>query len=201
MHLMTPSRQLRSIKTRLVVLYLVIVTALLACFGAFDYYKSRETLLKQQQSQVSATLTRLSESLPLALWDLDEKQIQKVLQAEMRTASVEGLFVVKDGKLAAGLQRSADGKVVPASAPPSGMLSQAVELSYDDNGKRHSLGALTLYYSDAAMLALLGEQMLRHVVQILVLDAALIVALLLGLRSVVLRPLEARRAGRDHRPR
>jgi methyl-accepting chemotaxis protein len=40
------------------------------------------------------------------------------------------------------------------------------------------------------MLAVLSEQMLRRVVQILVLDAALVVALVLGLRAVVLRPLE-----------
>src|SRR3954468_508272 len=125
-----------SIQSRLKLLFVVIVTLVLAISGSWTQYSLGKELESGDQSLRQGVLTRLQISLPSALWDLDKSKVDSIVEAEMLPPEVVAIRVYDTSVgLFAGKMRNADGRFVAVaqSAQPSGSPVEA-SLVFQDGG-------------------------------------------------------------------
>ncbi|MDQ2987884.1 MAG: histidine kinase, partial [Pseudomonadota bacterium] len=125
-----------SIQNRLKLLFVLIVTLVLAISGTYAQYSLGKELESADRRLREGVLTRLQISLPSALWDLDKSKVDTILEAEMLPPEVVSIRVYDSAVgLFAGKQRSADGRLVASAGQPApdGMPSQR-DLVFRDAG-------------------------------------------------------------------
>ncbi|MDT8989394.1 methyl-accepting chemotaxis protein [Curvibacter sp. APW13] len=178
-----------SIKFRLNLLFVVIVSVLLLVFGAVNYFRAKASLEASMQHQVDATLGRLASGLPGAIWNFDKAQIDQGLNSEMGASFISGIVIKNGEKIVGGTVRGSDGKPQPGTQTPAFDYSKATDMEYMDGGKANSVGKVTVYVSYAEINKALRDELVWTVVQILVLDIIIVVALSGILSTMVLNPL------------
>ncbi len=179
-----------SIRSRLNGLFLVIVASLLGVMAAINYQAGRIEREAALQEDLKAIVARLSGSLPAALWNFDQGQIDRIIAAEMGARFIESIVVEQDKKVAGGMARDAAGKTATIkAAPAAGESAASAPLSYTDSGKTQVLGSVTVNISYATIRQAMRGELIRQSVQALVLAVILLAALSLSLSRVVLRPL------------
>jgi methyl-accepting chemotaxis protein len=178
-----------SIKFRLNVWFVFIISTLLLAFGAINYVKTNAALEESVDHQVEATLSRLAGSLPNSLWNFDKAQIDQNLTSEMSATFIVGIVVRNGDKVLGGTVRGADGKAVASTQAPTSDTSKDIDLVYVDGGKSNPVGKVTVYVSRAEIKDALSAELKRAILQILVLDIIIVFALSRILSTVVLVPL------------
>ena len=191
-----------SIQSRLKLLFVVIVTTVLTISGTYAQHSLGKELEMSYQRLCEGVLTRLQISLPAALWDLDKNKVETILQAEMLPPEVAAITVYDSAVgLFAGKVRAPDGRLLPtAQGPkPAGVPVEA-ELVFREastNGatmRPVTVGKVMVYFSRAQINAALASELARKVLEVLLLDVILVLALSSSLR-VVFRPLGQLRDG------
>ena len=178
-----------SVKFRLNAWFVLIITALLLASGAYNYYKGRQALLSALNRQVDSTLQRLSVNLPNAIWNFDKTQIEQTLTSEMSAPFIRGIILKAGDKELGGQVRDADGNLAASQTPPAADDVRSAELTYMDNGKANPVGKATVYLSYDEINATLNSALFTNMVQILVLDIILVLALSRILSANILNPL------------
>ncbi|MES2149944.1 MAG: ATP-binding protein [Pseudomonadota bacterium] len=191
-----------SIQSRLKLLFVVIVTLVLAISGTYTQYSLGKELEGSNLRLRQGVLTRLQISLPSALWDLDKSKVDSIVEAEMLPPEVVAIRVYDSSVgLFAGKIRNPDGRlaaVTPGSEPGGSQVEAS--LVFQDSGsasaslKPVSVGKVVINFSRAQIDAALASELLRKVIEVLFLDIVLVVALSLSLR-VVFEPLKRLRDG------
>lgn len=188
---------MRGIQFRLKVLFVVIITLVLAVSGTYSQYKLRNELEERNSQLQQGVITRLQISLPSALWDLDKVKVGSILEAEMLPAEVLGIRVYDTSVgLFAGKFRAGNGALRAALAT-STIDGTPVESALtfrsakSDNGltRPTSVGRVVINFSRAEIEARLRAEFIRKVAEILVLDLLLVGILALSLR-MVFEPLQ-----------
>ncbi|WP_426174428.1 sensor histidine kinase [Massilia sp. TWR1-2-2] len=185
-----------SIQSRLQLLFVVIVTLVLAISGSYAQYSLGKELESSNQRLRDGVLTRLGISLPSALWDLDKAKVETILEAEMLPPEVVSIRVYDSAVgLFAGKARGADGGLVAAGRqPPASATPVAADLVFRDAGSASTsmqpvpVGKVVVYFSRAQIDAALSSELMRKIIEVLLLDVILVLALSSSLR-VVFRPL------------
>ena len=181
---------MKSISKRLNLIFVSIVTVVLIASGALNYYTAKSDLDQRLQEQSTALSTRLKLSVPALLWNFDEKQIDKTLEAEMVEADILGILVRTKDSVASGRLRTADGKIQPAAKDaklPEPFQSFALE--FIDNGTSKTVGQIEFSVSTERRDAALQSLIVKLAMQIIVLNILLVVTLSISLRTLVFRPL------------
>src|SRR3954464_11301643 len=119
-----------SIQNRLKLMFVLIVTAVLALSGSYTQYLLGKELSSSNQRLRQGVLTRLQISLPSALWDLDKSKVDSIVEAEMLPPEVVSIRVYDTSVgLFAGKIRADDGRLVavaqtmePAGTPVEASL-------------------------------------------------------------------------------
>ncbi len=181
--------KMTSIKFRLNVLFVVIISVLLLAFGAFNYAKTKEAQETSADRQVEATLNRLAASLPNSLWNFDKAQIEQSLASEMSATFIVGITITNGEKMLGGSARGPDGKIVQVTQMPAADVTKSVDLVYMDSGKPNTVGKATVFVSRDDIKQSLHAELLRAVLQIVLLDIIIVLVLSRILSSVVLNPL------------
>ncbi len=179
------------ISVRLIVLFVAVATVLVTIFGVVSYSSSKAAMEKQLSEQMQRTIERMQIALPAAVWNIDSKQIDALLGAEMADPAVSGLMVqsAKDIFVAGRLRDLTDQLVVAkADSAPTGE-SVTGALQFDDSGQMKPVGKIQVYYTRTLIDKALRSTILQIVAQVVLLDLALIVAVVLGLNAVVLGSL------------
>ncbi len=191
-----------SIQSRLKLLFVVIVTLVLAISGTWTQYSLGKELESGDQSLRQGVLTRLQISLPSALWDLDKSKVDSIVEAEMLPPEVVAIRVYDTSVgLFAGKMRNAEGRFVAVAqnAQPTGSPVEA-SLVFQDGGSASAsikpvvVGKVVINFSRAKIDAALKSELMRKVAEVLFLDVVLVLALSLSLR-VVFEPLKQLRDG------
>ena len=191
-----------SIQSRLKLLFVLIVTLVLAISGSYAQYSLGKELESSHQRLREGVLTRLAISLPPALWDFDKAKVDTLIEAEMLPLEVESIRVYDSAvELFASKARGADGRLVVPSGPlPPGGLPARRELVFRDASSAStsirpvSVGKVVVYFSRAQIDAALASELFHKLLEVLLLDIILVMALSLSLR-VVFRPLRQLRDG------
>ncbi|GAB3259764.1 methyl-accepting chemotaxis protein [Chitinimonas naiadis] len=181
----------QSISGRLNVLFVVIITVVLAVLGAYNYFATKARLEQKLAEESGALAARLSLSLPAAIWNFDKTQISQVLEAEMESATFNGIMLRNGKDFLAGRVRDGEGKAKPATADSklSGGLRE-VELQFDDSGTKKKVATASIYIAHDSVDAALRQNVMVLIVQIVAVDVTLLIALSLSLSAIVLRPLK-----------
>ncbi|WP_137936144.1 methyl-accepting chemotaxis protein [Chitinivorax sp. B] len=183
-----------NVGTRLTVVLIVVATVLLAISGVYGSWSTKKQLENRLQEEVSGVTARLQGSLPSMLWNFDKAQIGKTIGAEMHSNTIVGLFVSSDQGVVAGVLKDTGGKPQSSTTVPKyeGMTTE-VDLTYSEEGKNQKVGKVKVLVSTAEVDAILQQNLIALIVQIIVLDVLLIVALSWAVNRVVLRPLKQAR--------
>jgi signal transduction histidine kinase len=191
-----------SIQNRLKLLFVVIVTLVLAISGSYTQYSLGKDLEASNQRLRQGVLTRLQISLPSALWDLDKSKVDSIVDAEMLPPEVVAIRVYDTSVgLFAGKQRTSKGELV-AVGPLTEAAGAPVEASlvFQDGGSASAtikpipVGKVVINFSRAQIDAALASELMRKVVEVLLLDIFLVLALSFSLR-MVFEPLKKLRDG------
>ncbi|MDT3672797.1 MAG: methyl-accepting chemotaxis protein [Aromatoleum sp.] len=180
----------QSISRRMNAVFVLIVSALLVAFGAFNYFSTRAALEADLDDRIEALQMRLGYSLPAAMWNFDKALIAQIQEAEMASDLVRGIVVVTGSDGTFGRVRDASGQVVDGTKPA--VAADEVRestLYYEDQGLKVELGRMELHVSHATIRAALEKELLLLGLQILVLDLVIVFALSTSLRMMVLKPL------------
>ena len=191
-----------SIQSRLKLLFVVIVTTVLTISGTYAQHSLGKELESSYRRLCEGVLTRLQISLPAALWDLDKAKVDTILDAEMLPPEVESIRVYDSTVgLFAGKMRADNGSLIaPGGQLPRGGTPVQAELVFRDAGsggtsmRPVSVGKVVVYFSRAQIDAALASELTRKVVEVLLLDVILVLALSSSLQ-VVFRPLGRLRDG------
>ncbi len=191
-----------SIQNRLKLLFVVIVTLVLAISGTYTQYSLGKDLEASNQRLRKGVLTRLQISLPSALWDLDKSKVDSIVEAEMLPPEVVAIRVYDTSVgLFAGKLRAANGRLVGVGEMPEppGTPVEAT-LVFQDGGsasasiKPVAVGKVVINFSRAQIDEALASELMRKVTEVLLLDIFLVLALSLSLR-MVFDPLKQLRDG------
>ncbi|MBB5017551.1 signal transduction histidine kinase [Chitinivorax tropicus] len=185
---------MHSIRFRLSVLYIVVVTLILAISGAYSQYQLSKELEQRFDQLRHGVVTRLQISLPSALWDLDEAKVNSIIEAEMLPVEVRGIRVFDSAvSLFAGKMRDEQGKIVTVKPQlkidglpyESNLYFRSnVERGNDDATQRALVGKAVVYFSREKIDATLTAELIRKLIEVVVVDCVLLFALILSLRLV-----------------
>ena len=180
----------KSISRCLNVVFVSVVTVVLIASGAINFFTAKSQLDESLKDQGVALTARLTLSVPQLLWDFNESQIEKMLDAEMIEKDFSGILVRNQDGLVNGRVRDAEGKVQPAAkdAKLTGTV-QSSPLEFNNNGAVKQVGALEFVISTAHRDAELRSLIIKLLVQIVVLNAILMFTLSTCMRRMVFRPL------------
>ncbi|GAB3245717.1 methyl-accepting chemotaxis protein [Chitinimonas naiadis] len=180
----------KSISLKLNLLFVAVVTLVLAASGAYNYYRTQADLQLQRQATLAGILDRLSLSLPVAVWNFDATQVESIVRSEINRSFVRGITVSAEDKVFLSIQRDAAGKVVQGQAQlAESDERRSRELRYSANGTARTVGRIELITSNADIEEQLRSRLIFILGQILVLDAVIVLALSLAMRSFVILPL------------
>jgi len=187
-----------SIRVRLTVLFIIVTTLTLGAFGFYaqsQLSRDLETRFSQLQTDVAS---RLQINLPAPLWNFDVPIIERIITAEMSPQEVRGIFVLDSkSEIVAGALRNIEGKIVASTLEKEaigvpikvGLYPPRVkEPSSSDASKTPPLGHVIVYFSRDHIEQALRADLLRKTLEILAVDALLVLALTFSLR-MVFRPL------------
>lgn len=179
----------KSISLKLNLLFVLIVTIVLAGFGTYNYFSLKRELEASLSGEIDQSLTRLSQSLPSSLWDFNVAQVERIAQSEMDKSAVVAVRVVTDGQVVAGLMRDADGRVVSGAAAPQADLRRATELTYKTASGPRVLGQVEIFVSTKSIKAKLRESVIALLIQMALLDVLLVLTLVWSMRRLVIAPM------------
>lgn len=187
---------MHSIRVRLNILFLVVVTTTLAASGTYSYHQLQQALESRYQELQQGMLTRLQINLPAVLWDFDFAKALLIIDAEMLPQEVQGIRLTDAAGEQIGKIRDAAGQVVvmPEKALINGtpvetdLYYSPPSLAKNAATPGINIGRVTVYLDNDSIRQQLNTQLITKLTETLILDAVLLIALSLSLR-MVLTPL------------
>jgi signal transduction histidine kinase/HPt (histidine-containing phosphotransfer) domain-containing protein len=178
----------RSIQLRFTLIVLLVSAAFFGTIGYSNYQLNKSEKLAAVQAQIAAMKARMSASLQDAVWQYNESITRQIVQGEMGSANVVGIEVSGPlGVLYA--QAKIDGKQVPFAVVPASDNRFHIPLTHETGGVVKVVGEATIYISLADVNKALERDLLILLAEFSGLSLALVLAMVISLRQVVLRPL------------
>lgn len=186
---------MKSIRIRLVVLFIVVTTVTLTAFGVYGQQKLAQSLeLRFSQTQ-HATIARLAISLSEPVWNFDSVSLFRTLDVEMLQEEVNAIqvFGLKN-KLLGTAMRDPQGNVIKGdiAADFDGIRVESdlyhVEASADAASSkpvfRDYMGAVVVYFTRAYIERALRSDTQRWMTEATVVVSVLVLALTLSMQTV-----------------
>ncbi|MDF2177682.1 methyl-accepting chemotaxis protein [Aliiglaciecola sp. CAU 1673] len=168
----------KSISFKLILAALLIVTVLVVLFGIYDYTSQKDRLEHRKDVRLSLMSNRLQLSLPTAMWNFEETQMLRILNAEAKSDDVAYLELFND----------AGDLVVKSEGEPTGDTLD-VKLVYVEGDETTPLGKVTIHIDDTSIKDELDGLAFITVFKGILLDALLVIALYILVNRMVIAPL------------
>jgi two-component system NtrC family sensor kinase len=187
---------MHSIRFRLIALFILLVTLTLAGFGVYGQLRLSRELEQSYAERQKAVLLRLTTSLPAGVWNYDAFQSKRIILAEMGSPEVESVAVfdsksqafVSSARENAGVRATASHPATQTTVQAMLYIDPVVEQAPRKGDGATSIGRLEVVFSRAHIDAALRAAMVHRVVEILVLDGILVIALIVSL-NMVFKPI------------
>lgn len=179
-----------SIKLRFNLITSAVLIVVFFLFGVYNHAQTESALNQSLERQSDAALERLSQSLPVTLWNYETQQMQDIVDAELGADDIRAVYVLDGDKLLLG--RKSDGNRDIAqldSFEPSKALTKEAKLNFDDSGNLTPVGRVVIEIDRSRIDALLDQALIRNIVQIIVIIALLIATITFLLSTLVIRPI------------
>jgi len=182
---------MKSIKAQVNLICVTIVTIALGASGVLNYLTAKKDLDVQLEQQAAGIVSRLKLNVPGLIWNFDNRQVDKIILAEMAEPGINGMVVKAKTELIAGRSRDKSGQINPANGETQleGKITN-IALEFLDNDVAKPVGTAEFSISTERRDAMLRELIVRSVAQIVVLNAILVFALSIVFRRLVFKPLD-----------
>ncbi|QKJ67868.1 HAMP domain-containing histidine kinase [Deefgea piscis] len=177
---------MRKIRTDLNLIFIAIVTIVLTLSGALSYYRT-QAQLEHELSEFKQSLTiQLQNVLPSVMWNFDDQQLALILNAEMRSPDIQSIEVFGTDAFLTGRIREND-KIVVLNAPKTllGPETESAEIYYE----KKPIGKIVVTISRQRIDQLLQQMVIEKALEIILLDALLMLTLTMVLQYFVINPL------------
>ena len=180
----------RSIETKLNILFVTVVTVVLSITGAINYFSTKASIRNNIDKENIELQARLQTSISRSLWDLQTDSIAGLLQAEMVDEHLLGVIVTVQEQLIAGFSRQGNDtpQAVHDKKLPTGLITN-FDLLYRVDEKNNVVGKVTLVRPAERLAEESSVVLWKAFTGIIITDLILIFSLSMGLRLLVLRPL------------
>ena len=180
----------QSIIFRLNLILVLVITLALAFSGAYNYQVVRHDLEAGLNEDAKNTLNRLAQSLPNALWNFDQTNINQIVSAEMNAEHVLAIVVSNQKEVIAGFRRSPEGKI---DSKHTELVSQGdireTPLIFDDGGVKKDVGKVVFHVSHQKISDDMRSLLWRQAAQLVVVELFLILILSFTLYRLLVGPL------------
>jgi two-component system, cell cycle sensor histidine kinase and response regulator CckA len=178
--------------TKVIIFTLVAVTTVvLSAFGIANYCWERSQRTSDLESHIAVTTSQLANSLALPLWNVDTKQVDKIIESTMRNRDVFGVTVTGPDGIAriSGFVRDSLWRAVPTkdAIRDKGLLSQSERIVIYGN----HVGTVYLFMTPKFLEKSLHSFATITIMAIVILNAFLVFILFQLLRGKVIKPLKA----------
>lgn len=190
----------KSLKAIFVTQVVIAVSVVLGISSYIDYQSTKQELNSALVATVDNATNRMKLSLPKAIWDFDLEAAKLSISAELKAPDIKGVRVLDNQGEAILFLRlgplSEDGEKRPPvdigadqQAYYEAMPKEESELSFTEYGETNKVGTVQVFYNTDRLEAALADTLYRNVIELLVLDAVMIVFLILALTATVVKPL------------
>ncbi|MCB5194811.1 HAMP domain-containing histidine kinase [Deefgea sp. H3-26] len=162
------------------------MTIVLTVSGAFSYYRT-QAQLEHELSEFKQSLTiQLQNVLPGVMWNFDDQQLALILNAEMRSPDIHSIEIFSTDAFVTGRIRE-NNKITTLNAPITqlGPETDTTEIYYE----KKAIGKLVVTISRQRIDQLLRQMVLEKILEIVLLDALLMLTLTTVLQHFVISPL------------
>ncbi|PCE65716.1 methyl-accepting chemotaxis protein [Salinivibrio sp. YCSC6] len=190
----------KSLKAIFVTQVVIAVSVVLGISSYIDYQSTKQELNSALVATVDNATNRMKLSLPKAIWDFDLEAAKLSISAELKAPDIKGVRVLDNQGEAILFLRlgplSEDGEKRPPvdigadqQAYYEAMPKEESELSFTEYGETNKVGTVQVFYNTDRLEAALADTLYRNIIELLVLDAVMIVFLILALTATVVKPL------------
>lgn len=180
----------KSIQTILILILVAVVTTILTAFGAQSYYLEQTKQLALLTNESNRAAARLAVNMASPMWELDEDLASEVVASEMQAENVHTVVIWEPdqekifyGRTKAGTEES------EADQLPEG--SDYITATSEVLHKESVIGVAGVAVSKANMRADLRATLQKIALTTITIDALLIFALFMAMRSVIIKPLKS----------
>ena len=180
----------KSIQTILILILVAVVTTILTAFGAQSYYLEQTKQLALLTNESNRAAARLAVNMASPMWELDEDLASDVVASEMQAENVHTVVIWEPdqekifyGRTKAGTEEA------EADQLPEG--SDYITATSEVLHKESVIGVAGVAVSKANMRAELRATLQKIALTTITIDALLIFALFMAMRSVIIKPLKS----------
>jgi methyl-accepting chemotaxis protein len=180
----------KSIQTILILILVAVVTTILTAFGAQSYYLEQTKQLALLTNESNRAAARLAVNMASPMWELDEDLASDVVASEMQAENVHTVVIWEPdqekifyGRTKAGTEE-AEADQLPENSDYITATSEVLH-------KESVIGVAGVAVSKANMRADLRATLQKIALTTITIDALLIFALFMAMRSVIIKPLKS----------
>ncbi|ATX82111.1 PAS domain S-box-containing protein [Mariprofundus ferrinatatus] len=180
-------RLFNSIRIRITLALLVVVLSGVFAFEYFEYSREKMQVISELSDLAEKKVHRLSETLELPLWEIDNRWTSEVIANEITDRVVYAIIVYADGELFEGKKRDAQWRPVSAMDDIEG---DYISISRDVLHEDEVIGRVTIYVTPQFALAELNEGTIIELSVALLLGISGLLLLVQMLNKLVIAPIE-----------
>ncbi len=178
-----------NIAQKLSLFSLLVIAAVMAGFGIYDYMTTKAELTAQLERSASTTSERLAVVLVTPLWDLNQKLVEQMLLSEQDTLPIYAIVVRegKKGKLFHAIKRNDQWKLEKANENiSSGFIKKERPIT---RGKE-KIGAVEVFATRQFLNEALNRNLISLALQMLLMVVVVAVAMRFMFVYMLNKPLE-----------
>lgn len=180
-----------SLLFKTIVQILGVLTALLIILGIFNHQQTESRLTEELRADAETTVGRLQGSLPLPIWNFDQDTVVKALEAEIASGFINRITVVVNGEVFATRAKDATGRILESKISEfSDALTLEEKLIYEADGSANEVGSIIIGVNNQRITEALSSAFRLEVIRILLLDLIAAIAIVVIIKSSVIRPLQ-----------
>ena len=179
-----------SISLRFNLLTSILVISILLVFVVVERSITTTELYTSLDKQAATVIGRLEHSLPSPIWNFDTEQMVSMIESELGTDVIKGIFVFDTKALILGRMKDDTGKIIETTLPTGTESTKEAALKYDDSGTINNVGRVIVITDDSPIRASLQRALVRSAIQMVVTIAFLVTAITLLLKFIIINPLK-----------
>jgi len=182
----------KSVRTSFMIISVLAITIILALFGIFQYKTREAELTGRLDSSLKSAVTRLTLTLPASIWSLDQETAKSSIVSELGEPAILGAAVIlADEKktIFTGLIKQGTENVAftPADIP---LKAHEIDIQAPLVRDGTALATLVIRYTTRIIEQDLVRSILTTVFEILIIDIAVSLVLLILISSIVVIPMK-----------
>ncbi|MFU2208199.1 ATP-binding protein [Solidesulfovibrio sp. C21] len=179
----------RSVGGAVLLTVVCVNTLLLAAFGMLDYAGEKQRLDTELRYDLSAIAGQLADNLAMPLWYLEKDHAARLVDGVMRNERIAAVVVTEQGNKGISIGRTRDRDWKPTALTERPALSDVIGERREIHYENTRLGTLELFATRRFVAQDLHRSLLRILLRILGLNAALALALAVVVRWRIIQPL------------